>query len=249
MARLTYVAALVLAASLLVNCTSPPDEETGKKGTTGKSSPSTPSGDEPLVMMESSVPPTSPVVSLTSDSSAVTSSAVTSEAGVCSRCHVVSVLEWDVSGHVDAGTDCQECHGPSAGHVADERNRVKPDRLPREAAIATLCAGCHEDGCPETLEAANCQKCHHVHALVDPTKTELSEEESLNALFELWESFRGKMRRGEELLENQDWTAARVAFLGALELVPSNLSARQRIEYCERRMDPGVPGFSHSGWS
>src|SRR6059036_840332 len=44
-------------------------------------------------------------------------------AGVCARCHVISVLEWGISGHftADTGTDCKSCHGPSAGHVANER--------------------------------------------------------------------------------------------------------------------------------
>src|SRR5437016_4948303 len=54
-------------------------------------------------------------------------------AGVCARCHVVSVLEWSISRHVAAKTTCQKCHGPSKEHVANERNEVKPDRLPRGA--------------------------------------------------------------------------------------------------------------------
>jgi len=91
------------------------------------------------------------------------------QAGVCARCHVVSVLEWGISGHGKKGhPDCQGCHGPSRGHVADERNGVKPDRLPRGAEIASLCAGCHAPQCPKTSAAGECQKCHHVHALLNP---------------------------------------------------------------------------------
>ena len=52
------------------------------------------------------------------------------EAGVCSRCHVAQVLEWSTSRHTAAGVACQNCHGSSKGHVANERNEVKPDRLP-----------------------------------------------------------------------------------------------------------------------
>src|SRR2546428_11405777 len=76
-------------------------------------------------------------------------------AGVCARCHVVSVLEWGISGHftADTGTDCKSCHGASPGHVANERNEVKPDRLPRDAQITKLCVSCHDAGCPKTLEA------------------------------------------------------------------------------------------------
>ncbi len=93
------------------------------------------------------------------------------QAGVCSRCHVVSVLEWGISKHRTAGTDCRRCHGPSAAHVANERNEVGPDRLPREAAIAGLCVSCHAAGCPKTKQTAACQTCHHPHALVDPNQT------------------------------------------------------------------------------
>src|SRR5262249_8488941 len=91
-------------------------------------------------------------------------------AGVCARCHVVSVLEWGISKHAAGRTACQKCHGPSKGHVANERNEVKPDRLPRGPRIAKTCMGCHDAGCPKTREAVSCQKCHHVHALIDPAK-------------------------------------------------------------------------------
>jgi formylglycine-generating enzyme required for sulfatase activity len=90
------------------------------------------------------------------------------KAGVCARCHVISVIEWGMSRHFKAGTDCVACHGVSTGHVVDERNNVKPERVPHDAAIAGLCATCHTGGCPKSHESAGCQKCHHVHALVNP---------------------------------------------------------------------------------
>ncbi len=89
-------------------------------------------------------------------------------AGACGRCHVISVVEWAMSKHRAVGTGCTECHGASQGHVIDERNNVKPDRLPREQAIAGFCISCHDAGCPKTKQKLDCQKCHHVHALVDP---------------------------------------------------------------------------------
>ena len=52
------------------------------------------------------------------------------QAGVCSRCHVVSVLEWQISGHRAAETTCTACHGASSAHVANERNEISPDRIP-----------------------------------------------------------------------------------------------------------------------
>lgn len=90
------------------------------------------------------------------------------EAGVCARCHVISVVEWGVARHWKSGTNCVACHGDSKGHVIDERNNVKPDRVPHAAAIAGLCLHCHRDGCPKTQQKAACQNCHHVHALVNP---------------------------------------------------------------------------------
>jgi len=90
------------------------------------------------------------------------------QAGVCARCHVVSVLEWGISGHRKTATDCVACHGKSSGHVLNERNEVKPDRIPRGAAVAALCSTCHQSGCPKTRATTSCQDCHHFHALVNP---------------------------------------------------------------------------------
>ena len=75
-------------------------------------------------------------------------------AGVCARCHVSSSLEWGISKHSTiAGAarvpDCVGCHGASKPHVADEQNSVKPDRVPRGAAIAALCKECHRRGVSE----------------------------------------------------------------------------------------------------
>ncbi|HWB99885.1 MAG TPA: SUMF1/EgtB/PvdO family nonheme iron enzyme [Bryobacteraceae bacterium] len=98
------------------------------------------------------------------------------QAGVCARCHVVSVLEWGISGHGKKGSPaCQTCHGLSRGHVADERNGVKPDRLPRGAQIATLCGECHGPKCPKTAASGDCQQCHHVHALINPSTDQPTE--------------------------------------------------------------------------
>jgi formylglycine-generating enzyme required for sulfatase activity len=90
------------------------------------------------------------------------------EAGVCARCHVISVIEWGISKHWKAGTNCVACHGASQGHVIDERNNVKPDRLPHGEAIAGLCATCHQAGCPKSKRKDGCAECHHFHALVNP---------------------------------------------------------------------------------
>ena len=118
-------------------------------------------------------------------------------AGVCARCHVVSVLEWGISKHVAAKTTCQKCHGPSKEHVANERNEVKPDRLPRGAQIARTCTSCHEAGCPKTQQAVSCQKCHHVHALIDSAKRPQAKDDRLAKLHERWDRFGRHMEEGD----------------------------------------------------
>jgi len=98
------------------------------------------------------------------------------KAGVCGRCHVISVVEWGMSRHVKAGTDCVACHGASQGHVADERNNVKPERVPRGAAIRAFCLDCH----PKQSKSAACQNCHHVHALIVASKVPAVPREPLD---------------------------------------------------------------------
>lgn len=103
------------------------------------------------------------------------------QAGVCARCHVISVVEWGMSAHTRAGTDCVACHGVSEGHVIDERNNIKPERMPTGGAIAGLCSGCHTAGCQKSKNTANCQSCHHIHALVDPRKAPPPAEPALRS--------------------------------------------------------------------
>jgi len=164
-------------------------------------------------------------------------------AGVCARCHVVSVLEWGVSEHRTAGTTCQTCHGPSQGHVANERNEVKPDRLPRGAQITKTCLRCHEAGCPTTLQTANCQTCHHVHALVNPARQPPTEDDRLRELRARWEKFRRHMDEGERQIQRGDWKSAQASFQAALEVIPGDRRATQRLRVCKRRLNLSLPGF------
>jgi formylglycine-generating enzyme required for sulfatase activity len=200
-------------------------------------------GDQPVLAVGSNG------VRLPGDSpdSAGTAAVEFAKAGICARCHVVSVLEWSISGHVAADTRCESCHGPSTRHVANERNQVKPDRLPRGAAIAQqLCSTCHEQGCPQTSRVNDCQTCHHVHALVhpsDPPKT----DERLQAELTRWAGHERAMASGQHHVDQQDWQAASEAFRVALALYPDDTKARRRLEMCLRRMTPGLPGFRAVG--
>jgi formylglycine-generating enzyme required for sulfatase activity len=159
---------------------------------------------------------------------------------------VVPTLEWGISKHSKVKTDCQACHGVSRGHVVNERNEVKPDRVPHGAAIAGLCSTCHASGCPKTAKTASCETCHQVHALVDPNKTPNRNEE-LMKLVARWDQFQGKMKEGSDLAERSNWSAAQRDFRAALELMPGNPQATAKLELCERRLHPAVPGFDVVG--
>jgi formylglycine-generating enzyme required for sulfatase activity len=163
------------------------------------------------------------------------------QAGVCSRCHVAQVLEWSASRHSHAATVCQTCHGPSAAHVANERNQVKPDRLPRGAAIAATCRTCHSGGCPKTTVQATCESCHHSHALVNPAPAKLAPLDDPRTA-KAAEAAR-HLEAGERHAAAMQWSAALASFRAALAADPSNRRARMRARMCERRLHPGIPGF------
>lgn len=168
------------------------------------------------------------------------------QAGVCSRCHVAQVLEWTTSGHQAAAVDCQSCHGPSKGHVTDERNVVKPDKLPQGAAIAGLCQSCHTQGCPKTSRRDACQSCHHAHALFNPNENKelaslrFAEDDRLRQL-------EAHLQEGERLAAAADWGGARDRFQAALRLYPNHSRAAARLNMTKRRLDPKVPGFEIIG--
>jgi formylglycine-generating enzyme required for sulfatase activity len=168
-------------------------------------------------------------------------------AGDCARCHVISVIEWGYSRHYPKGADCVDCHGESLGHVRDERNNVKPDQMPRAKAIAELCASCHEKGCPETKESHSCQKCHHVHALVDPRKPAVVRDERLEQLDLRWQRYDQNMREGEQFAKAEKWSEARAAFERALADKPKDRAAIARMDMCQRRLNPQLPGFEIVG--
>lgn len=168
------------------------------------------------------------------------------EAGVCSRCHVAQVLEWSTSAHPQARVACQNCHGPSTAHVANERNEVKPDRRPRGAEIAGLCQSCHTQGCPKTSRRDACESCHHVHALFNPTQNKelqsmrFAEDDRLKA-------FDAHMHAGEQFITNRDWQQAGREFEAALRIYPSHRGAKARLNLTKRRLNPNLPGFEIVG--
>ncbi len=159
--------------------------------------------------------------------------------GSCGRCHVASVLEWSVSKHQGSSIDCIACHGVSQGHVIDERNNVKPERIPRASAIAGLCATCHAAGCPKTKHKAACQDCHHPHALLNPNAGKALQDQRLNELSAKWDARKRFLDEGERFFAKGNWQQARDAFARA--------NAPSRVRACERRLNPNLPGFEIMG--
>ena len=152
-----------------------------------------------------------------------------------------------MSRHVKAGTDCVACHGPSQGHVADERNNVKPDRLPRAAAISGLCATCHAAGCPKSGRKDACQDCHHVHALVNPAASPVVKDERLDRRQAARRQAATHVAAGERLVQQERWSDARREFAAALEADGGDSDAATGLRVCARRLNPVLPGFDAPG--
>jgi formylglycine-generating enzyme required for sulfatase activity len=169
------------------------------------------------------------------------------QAGVCARCHVVSVVEWSMSAHPKANTDCVACHGSSKGHVADERNNVKPERLPHAERIAALCASCHTDGCPKTKTAAGCQTCHHVHALIDPRNAPSTKDERLEALTAKSRDATRRIEAGTRLELAGNCADAHTEFQAALALLPNDPTAQAGLRRCDNQLRRSWPGFQMVG--
>ena len=167
--------------------------------------------------------------------------------GSCGRCHVASVLEWTVSKHRSSGVDCAACHGASKGHIIDERNNVKPERIPRGPAIAALCTTCHSGGCPTSKATVGCQGCHHPHALVNPNSGNMVQDQRLNELSAKWEAWSRLMEDGERFYKQGRWQDAREAFRRAAEQRADDARAPARAVACERRMNPHLSGFDILG--
>ncbi len=174
-------------------------------------------------------------------------------AGVCGRCHVSSALEWGLSKHSTLAQrnarqpNCVGCHGESRDHVIDEQNTAKPDRLVHGDAIASLCVECHRRGCPKTQEVKNCQTCHHVHALVNPTLDAGTIAKRASDLAGLMESSRGHLAEGERLAQQAKWEPARNAFAAALKDNPGSDRAKAGLLMATRRLNPGISGFKIVG--
>jgi formylglycine-generating enzyme required for sulfatase activity len=176
------------------------------------------------------------------------------DAGVCARCHVTSSLEWGISRHATVNRarnnllpNCTGCHGESKGHVIDEQNSVKPDRMPQGDEIATLCRDCHRRGCRSNPDRNDCQTCHHVHALVNPALDAAAVQTRAEQLAQRRQTYLTSLTQGQHLVETQQWQAAASAFAAALEVNPTSDVAKSSLKMVQRRLHPGLSGFKTIG--
>jgi formylglycine-generating enzyme required for sulfatase activity len=175
-------------------------------------------------------------------------------AGKCARCHISSALEWGLSKHSTLTRsksgrlpNCIGCHGESRDHVIDEQNTAKPDRMVHGDAIATLCIECHRRGCPHTSDLKNCQNCHHIHALVNPTLDAATIEKRAGDRAALMQAYQGHLAEGERLVQLAQWEPARIAFAAALKDYPASDRAKAALTMIARRLKPGLRGFTMVG--
>jgi hypothetical protein len=87
----------------------------------------------------------------------------------CTICHVDLQEQLAKGAHGPVGVTCASCHGASQGHVSDEHNEVKPDRMFTADAASGLCGECHNEelGKAAGMQAApGCVACHGAHEIL-----------------------------------------------------------------------------------
>lgn len=91
----------------------------------------------------------------------------------CHVCHMNYAVEELAVAHADAGVGCEDCHGASDDHCADEDNITPPDRIFGGPSVNRMCMTCHEslpdDHAPiiagTAVKDRYCTDCHGSHRL------------------------------------------------------------------------------------
>jgi hypothetical protein len=92
----------------------------------------------------------------------------------CDLCHIDVADEMVGTRHLAKGIGCVRCHGPSRGHVQDENNQVRPDRVFARNDVDKFCGKCHRCKRPEAAKPRDrskaadktCTECHGSHRVV-----------------------------------------------------------------------------------
>jgi formylglycine-generating enzyme required for sulfatase activity len=93
------------------------------------------------------------------------------------------------------------------------------------------------------MKTADCQSCHHVHALIDPKKEPQASDNRLQQLSLKWQDSDRHTDEGKQLLKAEQWDKARSEFQAALADRPDNPVASAGLKICENRLKSGLKGF------
>lgn len=97
----------------------------------------------------------------------------------CHVCHLNFAMEDLSVKHAAANVNCEQCHGPSNAHCADEDNITPPDRMFPQDGINDDCQDCHRETLPMTAQHKAvlarklkkvCTDCHGEHRLSHRTR-------------------------------------------------------------------------------
>lgn len=94
--------------------------------------------------------------------------------GGCDMCHIDVADKLAGTRHETKGIGCVQCHGQSIGHIRDENNEVKPDRVFTRKDMDALCGSCHKCSSPPTSTPQSklkqgqqvCSDCHGTHKII-----------------------------------------------------------------------------------
>lgn len=97
----------------------------------------------------------------------------------CHVCHLNFAMEDLSIKHAAVDIGCEQCHGPSDAHCADEDNITPPDRMFPRSGINDACLECHREKLPMTekhkavlvpTSKELCTHCHGEHRLSHRTR-------------------------------------------------------------------------------
>ncbi len=97
----------------------------------------------------------------------------------CHVCHLNFVMEVLSVKHAAADVGCEQCHGPSNAHCADEDNITPPDRMFPRDGVNDACQDCHRRTLSMTTQHKAvsphrlkkvCTDCHGEHRLNHRTR-------------------------------------------------------------------------------
>ena len=168
-------------------------------------------------------------------------------AGVCARCHVVSVLEWGISKHVAEATSCRDCHGPSKGTWPTNATKSNPTTCPAECRLPTRACAATRRAAPRRSSRCPARSATtSMPCSIRPGGRRLRTTTCANC------SPGSRRSAGTWTGVKPGWSKGTGrgpagCFEDALALMPGDRRVVVRLGLCKRRLEPAVPGFTIVG--